>query len=511
MRSFSQLLQQYVERAGISDAELARRLGVSRQTVFRWREGETQRPRHREDVLRLAATLRLATEERDALLTAAGFRPQGPPPGPDHEDPHMEPGASFSLRRRLPALILVAIAVLLIGFLAWTPSGSQLLRRLPWNRPQPAAPGELLVAVSPFANYGGASGGYNVAGRVQEALEAAFRQAEVPARVEILSTEIRDETEAQVEADRLRAALVIWGEYDSGRIIAYTTSPRDDSILWAEPRRWHVASSEALSTTINSNVPAELRWIALTVLGRVHMNEDQPERAQAAFQQALAEPPSDDHSQAVIYYYLGLIESGRPEPSLDELVAYYTEAIERRPQMVSALNNRGLAYLERDEPGDLARAERDFRLAADLAPDLAAPAINMAAVYQLRGDPDEIEILLNWLERAVELKPADPRIHNNLCWYYSLSGRPQEALPYCDQALASGDLTNSHDSRALALALLGRTEEAIDEFQIFLTRLQTEDPTMYREFRSTRERWIEMLKAGEDPFDEELLRGLYGD
>ena len=54
MEDFSQLLNQYVRRSGISDAELARATGVSRQTIFRWREGVTGRPRHREDVLAIA-------------------------------------------------------------------------------------------------------------------------------------------------------------------------------------------------------------------------------------------------------------------------------------------------------------------------------------------------------------------------------------------------------------------------------------------------------------------------
>jgi len=75
VNSFSELLSMFAERAGISDAELARRLGISRQTIFRWREGETQRPRHREDVIRLADALRLEPEERDQLLVAAGFPP----------------------------------------------------------------------------------------------------------------------------------------------------------------------------------------------------------------------------------------------------------------------------------------------------------------------------------------------------------------------------------------------------------------------------------------------------
>ena len=45
MRTFGELLTEQMRRAGVSDAEMARTLGVQRQTIFRWREGLTQHPR----------------------------------------------------------------------------------------------------------------------------------------------------------------------------------------------------------------------------------------------------------------------------------------------------------------------------------------------------------------------------------------------------------------------------------------------------------------------------------
>src|ERR687885_1236395 len=78
MKTFSELLKEYMERTGISDSELARTLGVRRQTIFRWKEGLVARPRAREDVLLVAKRLRLTDEERDELLLAAGFAPESP-------------------------------------------------------------------------------------------------------------------------------------------------------------------------------------------------------------------------------------------------------------------------------------------------------------------------------------------------------------------------------------------------------------------------------------------------
>src|SRR5262245_59443509 len=91
MRSFGQLLSEYTARTGVSDSELARALGVRRQTIFRWKEGMTERPRRREGVLGCAAKLRLSPEERDELLLAAGFAPEqvgrrGPGAGGVEED-----------------------------------------------------------------------------------------------------------------------------------------------------------------------------------------------------------------------------------------------------------------------------------------------------------------------------------------------------------------------------------------------------------------------------------------
>ena len=79
MQTFAELLTIYMERTGIGDAELARRIPVSRPTLIRWKEGVTTRPRYREDVVRCAELLRLAQAETDEFLLAAGFSPETAP------------------------------------------------------------------------------------------------------------------------------------------------------------------------------------------------------------------------------------------------------------------------------------------------------------------------------------------------------------------------------------------------------------------------------------------------
>ena len=74
MPDFGELLTSHISRSGISDSDLARRVGVSRATLIRWKEGLTARPRYREDVLRCAEELRLTPEERGRAVDRGGFR-----------------------------------------------------------------------------------------------------------------------------------------------------------------------------------------------------------------------------------------------------------------------------------------------------------------------------------------------------------------------------------------------------------------------------------------------------
>ncbi|MBS1252654.1 MAG: hypothetical protein MAG451_01695 [Anaerolineales bacterium] len=90
MRPFAELLTEYMERINISDAGLAHSIGVRRQTIFRWRQGIVEKPRHRDNVLQCAQALGLTHGERDGLLEAAGFSPERDlldvlPPFPDSE------------------------------------------------------------------------------------------------------------------------------------------------------------------------------------------------------------------------------------------------------------------------------------------------------------------------------------------------------------------------------------------------------------------------------------------
>jgi len=83
--------------------------------------------------------------------------------------------------------------------------------------------------------------------------------------------------------------------------------------------------------------------------------------------------------------------------------------------------------------------------------------------------------------QAMKLEPNHPMVLNNACVLDTKRGRPTEALPYCTRAVAAApDVAAVHDSRADALAALGRCAEAAGELQT-ARRLDPASKTYQRE------------------------------
>lgn len=522
MSTFAELLSAHLRRSGMSDAELARRLGVSRQTIFRWREGMVQRPRHREDVIQLAARLRLSPQERDPLLLAGGFAPEQPdlspamqqappaaspplllPPFPGQtlsDQPVGRTVSGESKRRRLRAIFIVATILLVLAVLA----GGRLWQRNRLSEPRPAAPGETLVLIGQFVNAGSPQVGYNVAGRLQEAIQTEMQQIgweEV--RVEQHPATFAQTAEARAKARQLGATVLVWGEYDSGRAVAHLTTPLTDEDDLELQRL--AAGPDDLNATINTDLPQDVRWLALYVLGRAYLQASRNDDAETALNRALADPSARPDLLAGTEFLLGVLAMRKPNADLTEAIAHYSRALDMQPGLVSALNNRGAAYFQRGLAGDLERAEKDLRAAVALAPDFAPAYLNLALTLA-RLHPDDPNEVLSLLAQAETLDPSSPGVQNILCWQLSLAGKPAEAMPHCDRAVALDPSGMSNDSRGLALALLGRHDEAAAEFERFLAALRAVDPDSYDHFAPTRQAWITDLRAGQNPFDAATLR-----
>ena len=218
VKPFGELLSHHINRAGISDAEFSRRLGVSRQTVFRWREGLTDRPRRRDDVVDIAAKLRLSSDERDELLLAAGFSPEDLTSIAQSKSPLARPDESSSPERRIPGLrqrwtigLVAAGLILVVSLAVWMDRADGLLPGSTADSIlESAAADETLILISPFVSYGSQQTGFNVAGRLQETLAEEFTiSALVGIRVEVVQDPVINESAARVLGEQYGAQLIV--------------------------------------------------------------------------------------------------------------------------------------------------------------------------------------------------------------------------------------------------------------------------------------------------------------
>lgn len=97
---------------------------------------------------------------------------------------------------------------------------------------------------------------------------------------------------------------------------------------------------------------------------------------------------------------------------------------------------------------------------------------------------------------------------NNLCWFASTwrQAHLDEVWAACERAVALDSTdTGVRDTRGLARALRGDTAGAIADFQAF-----ADDPEHSNEERAERRRWIRALRAGGNPFADDVLMRLRG-
>ncbi len=689
MPTFGELLTSHIDRSGIGDSDLARRVGVSRLTLIRWKEGVTAKPRYREDVLRCAELLRLTPEERDELLLAGEFEPETPSPPTLSPGPPAAPQAASAStstpvwRRRsvLIGVVSVAIAAVVILAVTWeslippadpdapvveegeslnssagpdapvVEEGESLNSSAGPDAPVveegeslnssagPDAPvaeegkslkssagpdypvaeeGESLIVVAPFANYTAGQQGFNVRGRLKASIDqevaaaglSGIRTAEWP-------EELSGRQAASSAAERSGAAIVIWGEYDSGRVLANLTSTGTESESFG-PQVVDIASSPSeLPTAINIDLTEEVRSVALLTLSQLYLEQDEYDLAKAVLIQALEQPPSDPAALANLRYRLGHAYLGGEYADLDEAIWRFTQVLSVQPRSADTYNSRGLAYLERGRPGDEDLAIADLTRASELAPHLSTPYFNRAvaymerrqpgdldralrdldwaieagsdgagvfvnrsAVYLERGYDGDLELALDDLERAIgidpnlatawvnrgnallqrgddgdeeqaiadytraielspdsalgyynralvysaaedwalsnadlqaaqERDPRNPVINNTLCWQLGVQRQPEAALPYCDLALRNDPAGPARDSRGLVHSVAGRTDEAIEDFRVFLDWVEASiKPTCRAYYHSSRQGWITTLRSGGNPFDNDTLREL---
>lgn len=496
MSSFGELLTEYMTRTGISDSELARHLGVSRQTIFRWKEGLTARPRVREDVLRCAERLRLSASESDALLLAAGFAPEhlattdDPLTPPTEIALHAQNDLTTAQTIVLPqtprknsrarwfALLLVVVALfgaawLLLAFPDVSKNAVALVvpptaTWIPSPTPTPLPP-EWTLALARLNSRGGQSPPYDVTARLRQTLEREIAtEAIANVRLIDVSDTVRDADTAERVRERAGADMIVWGNFSgSDARVEITNAPRvpfTGTLLSAFP-----LPPRDQSVTLDMNDPTQTHALGLLTTIPLHLARGNVTDAQRAYETAQASGPRTRELRAALDFYFAYLAQTTAPLRWADAAAAYGRALDATSVYEGYLN-RGLVYLAQNQT---VAAKNDF--------------VNAQALDALR-----------------------PEAFRALCWAFVLEQQPQATLSYCDDAVARDRTAWSLDARAAAYAQLGRYAEAANEFSGFLRWLDSQPASAREMFAPTRRAWMEKLRAGRNPFDAPTLQQLRG-
>lgn len=107
-------------------------------------------------------------------------------------------------------------------------------------------------------------------------------------------------------------------------------------------------------------------------------------------------------------------------------------ALDSHPTHSDLRYTRGMLYAEQ---GRIEAMERDLRELLKYDPQ-NANALN-ALGYTLADQTDRYEEALNLIEQALALEPEQPAILDSMGWVLYKMGRPEEALPYLEDAMAA--------------------------------------------------------------------------
>jgi WD40 repeat protein len=175
------------------------------------------------------------------------------------------------------------------------------------------------------------------------------------------------------------------------------------------------------------------------------------------------------------------------------------------------LVRQGKALVQEKGDGDQAMQKLTEAKKLDPNLNLAAWKTELAADLIQGGEKlvkeGNVKAALTAYEKA---KQFDPKLKisaeswNTLCWNGSLYRSAKEVMFACENAvkLAPKDLS-IRNSRGVARALIGDKTGAIEDFQAYAN-----SPKTSKEDKAQRQGWIKDLKAGKDPFTDEVLQKL---
>ncbi|WP_366514155.1 AAA-like domain-containing protein [Moorena sp. SIO3I6] len=167
-----------------------------------------------------------------------------------------------------------------------------------------------------------------------------------------------------------------------------------------------------------------------------------------------------------------------------------------------------------DVDGAIAKFQKaqEWNPELELQPEIKAKQLAAPAKVRQGEELAQEGKLTKALSLYKEAQQLDPNLEiyayswNQICWFGSLHGYAADVMDTCEKAVAKAPEDGGIlDSRGLARALTGDTAGAILDFQAFV------DWTDNDKWKAQRQQWIDELRAGKNPFTEEVLKDLRGE
>jgi hypothetical protein len=133
-------------------------------------------------------------------------------------------------------------------------------------------------------------------------------------------------------------------------------------------------------------------------------------------------------------------------------------------------------------------------------------------LYSLRADTyhqlGDFESAIADYLAAYDLGTRDAGVMNNLCWNLAITGQPELALPYCEEAVAADPQAAYRDSRGVCYGQLGMSDQAIADFQAVVDDLAGATSSHLQAIAALRQTWLTALQEGDNPFTPQVLAEL---
>jgi len=143
-----------------------------------------------------------------------------------------------------------------------------------------------------------------------------------------------------------------------------------------------------------------------------------------------------------------------------EAMALLDRALASHPNHEDLLYNRAMLH---DQRGDLVAAEADLRQLLKYNPN-SAQGLN-ALGYILADQTNRYDEAYELIRQALDLAPENPAILDSMGWVLYRMGRPEEALPYLEQAMESFPDQEIAAHLGEVLWVLGQKERARDAWR----------------------------------------------